>query len=253
MTSTFGTLRLPAAVAAAKVEAFYVRPAEHRDAAVLSTVEREAFPTQWPPTRFSREITRRRTSYLAAARKLPIPLDSGRRPVTSRSTHGTTRVPGKSSKQGRGILGRIAAGLKQISFIDSFTGAEPPRDYIAGFVGVWFIADEAHIVSLGVRPKDHRKGVGELLMLGAFREARRYGAREVTLEVRASNFPAQTLYRKYGFREVGLRKHYYMDNGEDAIIMTTPPIANVEYAVSLDSLARSHAVRWGHVLRPATR
>ena len=90
-------------------------------------------------------------------------------------------------------------------------------------------------------------------MLGAFREARRHGAREITLEVRASNFAARALYRKYGFREVGLRKRYYIDNGEDAIIMTTPPIANVEYTVSLDSLARSHAVRWGHVLQPAAR
>ncbi|MCH7739466.1 MAG: ribosomal protein S18-alanine N-acetyltransferase [Chloroflexi bacterium] len=249
MTSTFGTLRLPVATAAAKVEAFYVRPVEHRDAAMLSTVEREAFPSQWPPTRFSREIARRRTSYLAAARELPNSLDSGRCPVTPRPTWRS----GKSAEQGRGILGRIAAGLKQISFVDSFTGAEPPRDYVAGFVGVWFIANEAHIVSLGVRPKDHRKGVGELLMLGAFREARRYGARDVTLEVRASNFPAQALYRKYGFREVALRKRYYLDNGEDAIIMTTPPIANVEYAISLDSLARSHAVRWGHVLQPAAR
>ena len=249
MTSTFGTLRLPVARAAAKVEAFYVRPVEYRDAAMLSTVEREAFPSQWPPTRFSREIARRRTSYLAAARELPNSLDSSRCPVTPQPTPRS----GKSAEQGRGILGRIAAGLKQISFVDSFTGAKPPRDYVAGFVGVWFIADEAHIVSLGVRPKDHRKGVGELLMLGAFREARRYGARDVTLEVRASNFPARALYRKYGFREVGLRKHYYLDNGEDAIIMTTPPIANVEYAISLDSLARSHAVRWGHVLQPAAR
>jgi ribosomal-protein-alanine N-acetyltransferase len=135
--------------------------------------------------------------------------------------------------------------------VGGFTGSEPPRDRIAGFVGVWFIADEAHIVALGVRPKDRRKGVGELLMLAAFREARRHGTREMTLEVRASNSPAQTLYRKYGFREVGLRKRYYINNGEDAIIMTTPPIANVEYAVFLNSLARSHAVRWGHVSQPA--
>jgi ribosomal-protein-alanine N-acetyltransferase len=230
-----------------KVETFYVRPAEHRDAAVLSAVEREAFPAQWPPTRFSREFARQRTSYLAAARELPVRTDTGWGPATPRSTR--KAIPG--STDSRGILGRIAAGLKQISFVEGLTGTEPQRDYIAGFAGIWFIAEEAHIVSLGVRPKDHRKGVGELLMLGAFREARSYGARAVTLEVRASNIPAQTLYRKYGFREVGLWKRYYIDDGEDAIIMTTPPIANVEYAVSLDSLARSHAVRWGHVLQPA--
>ncbi len=227
-----------------KTEAFYIRPAEHRDAAVLSAVEREAFPTQWPPTRFSREVTRRRTSYLAAARELPVS------PVTGGLS--APRASARGIERGRGILGRIAASLKQISFMDGLKGAEPPRDLIVGFIGIWFIADEAHIVSLGVRPNDHRKGLGELLLLAAFREARRYGMREVTLEVRASNSPAQALYRKYGFREVGLRKRYYMDNGEDGIIMTTPPIANVAYAVSLDSLARSHAVRWGHLLQPAT-
>lgn len=223
-----------------KEEEFYARPAEHRDAPVLSAVERDAFPTQWPPTRFSRELSRRRTSYLAAARELPIARDPVRQP------------PSEGSEENRSILGKIAAGLKQISFLDGLHGAESPRDYIAGFVGIWFIGDEAHIVSLGVRPKDHRKGVGELLLLATFREARKYGMREVTLEVRSSNAPAQALYRKYGFRNVGLRKRYYIDNGEDAIIMTTPPIANVEYAVSLDSLARSHAVRWGHLLQPAT-
>ena len=148
-------------------------------------------------------------------------------------------------------MNRIAAGLKQISFVDGFTGADSPRDYVAGFAGIWFIADEAHIVSLGVRPDDQRKGIGELLMLATFREARRYGVREMTLEVRASNSPAQALYRKYGFKDVGLRKRYYIDNREDAIIMTTPPLANLEYAVALDSLARSHAVRWGHTIQPA--
>ena len=237
-------MRLPTAARAVKAEAFYIRPAEHRDAAGLSAVEREAFPTQWPPTRFSREVTRRRTSYLAVARELPVS------PVTGGPS--APQVSARGIERGRGILGSIAASLKQISFMDGFKGAEPPRDLIVGFIGIWFIADEAHIVSLGVRPNDHRKGLGELLLLAAFREARRYGMREVTLEVRASNSPAQALYRKYGFREVGLRKRYYIDNGEDAIIMTTPPMANVEYAVFLDSLARSHAVRWGHLLQPAT-
>lgn len=243
MTSTTRTLRFPTAFPAAREEAFYVRRAEHRDASVLTTVEREAFPTQWPPTRFTREVSRHRTSYLVAACELPVAPDTDGPSVPQRA---------QDLDKGRGILSRIAAGLKQISFVDGLTRGEQPRDQIAGFVGIWFIADEAHIVSLGVRPNYRRRGVGELLMLAAFREARRYDMREVTLEVRASNTAAQALYRKYGFRDVGLRKRYYIDNGEDAIIMTTPPIANMEYAVSLDSLARSHAVRWGHLLQPAT-
>ena len=105
-------------------------------------------------------------------------------------------------------------------------------------------------VSIGVRESVKRVGVGELLMLSAFQQARMHGCKELTLEVRASNDAAQSLYRKYGFQNVGLRKKYYIDNAEDAIIMTTPPISSVEYAVMLDSLARNHAERWGHLPEP---
>ncbi len=237
MISTSDTIQIPPAVTAVESQAPYVRPADAADTAALSAVERAAFPSQWPPTRFSKEVNRRRTSYLVAARELPVPLNE------SNSSHRSRR-----SEQRRGILGKITDGLKQISFMTTVQ----PRDYVTGFVGIWFIADEAHIVSLGVRPSDQRKGVGELLLLATFREARSYGMKEVTLEVRASNAPAQALYRKYGFRDIGLRKRYYIDNGEDAIIMTTPPIANANYAGSIDSLARSHAVRWGHAVQPAS-
>jgi ribosomal-protein-alanine N-acetyltransferase len=70
----------------------------------------------------------------------------------------------------------------------------------------------------------------------------------LTLEVRKSNSGAQALYAKYGFREVGLRKRYYVDNSEDAIIMTTPSISTSDFARRLQRLSREHAARWG---RPA--
>jgi ribosomal-protein-alanine N-acetyltransferase len=112
-------------------------------------------------------------------------------------------------------------------------------------VGIWFVVDEAHVISIGVRREERRRGVGELLLLGAFEAARRRQMDVLTLEVRKSNSGAQALYAKYGFREVGLRKKYYVDNGEDAIIMTTPSIGTPAFAERLQRLARGHAERWG--------
>ena len=60
---------------------------------------------------------------------------------------------------------------------------------------------------------------------------------------------ADALYTKYGFREVGLRKRYYRDNNEDALIMTTDPIASVEFQESFRRLVADHEARWGRVAR----
>ncbi|NQW17351.1 MAG: ribosomal protein S18-alanine N-acetyltransferase [Chloroflexi bacterium] len=220
-----------------RVGAFHTRPAEEVDASILSVIEREAFPAQWPPTRFTNEISRRRAVYMVATRdymepEIPEALRDQRRLAHS------------------SMWNRVSSGLRQFLLLDESKSAGFPKDYIVGFVGVWFIVDEAHIVSIGVRESVKRVGVGELLLLSAFQQARKHGCKELTLEVRASNNAAQSLYRKYGFQSVGLRKKYYIDNAEDAIIMTTPPISSVEYAVMLDSLARNHAERWGHLPEP---
>ena len=71
------------------------------------------------------------------------------------------------------------------------------------------------------------------------------GSRVVTLEARVSNDIAQALYRKYGFKEVGIRKRYYSDNAEDAVVMTTNPIASPEYQELFQGLAVTHQRRWG--------
>ena len=216
---------------------FRTRHAEKDDASVLSVIERDAFPSQWPPTRFPKEISRRRTVYIVATRdyrELEIP----------------EALKDQSHESDENIWNRLSSGLRQFLLIDDRKSTIYPKDYIGGFIGIWFIADEAHIVSIGVRDSVKRAGVGELLMLSAFQQARKHSCNELALEVRASNNVAQSLYRKYGFQNVGRRKKYYIDNAEDAIIMTTPPISSVEYAVMLDSLARNHAERWGHLPEP---
>jgi ribosomal-protein-alanine N-acetyltransferase len=94
-------------------------------------------------------------------------------------------------------------------------------DEIAAFGGMWLMVDEAHIITFAVHPQWRRQRIGERLLLAMLDLAIDGGAREATLEVRLSNLPARRLYEKFGFRPVGLRPHYYSDNGEDALIMTT--------------------------------
>lgn len=90
---------------------------------------------------------------------------------------------------------------------------------IVGYAGMWVIFDEAHVTTIAVKPEARRKGIGETLMRSLAMVASLAGAARATLEVRVSNIRAQSLYEKLGFKKAGLRKRYYQDNGEDAIIM----------------------------------
>jgi ribosomal-protein-alanine N-acetyltransferase len=92
---------------------------------------------------------------------------------------------------------------------------------IVGYAGMWVILDEAHVTTIAVDPLHRRRRIGERLVVALLEEAMKRGARWVTLEVRKSNLGAQTLYRKYGFKDIGIRKAYYSDNREDAIVMWT--------------------------------
>ncbi|WP_406685898.1 ribosomal protein S18-alanine N-acetyltransferase [Rossellomorea vietnamensis] len=90
---------------------------------------------------------------------------------------------------------------------------------LAGYCGVWLVVDEAHITNVAVLPDYRGRGLGESLMRKIMDIAIEFGARVMTLEVRISNMPAQHLYRKLGFKDGGIRKRYYSDNQEDALVM----------------------------------
>ena len=98
-------------------------------------------------------------------------------------------------------------------------------DAVAGYGGMWLMVDEAHITTFAVHPAWRRQRIGERLLIAFLDVAVERGAHEATLEVRLSNLPARKLYEKYGFRPVGLRPRYYSDDNEDALIMTTEPLA----------------------------
>ena len=93
---------------------------------------------------------------------------------------------------------------------------------VLGYGGFWLMLGEAHISTLAVRADLRRRGFGELLLIALLDEAERLGAHQATLEARVSNVAAQALYAKCGFAPVDRRESYYTDNGEDALIMTTP-------------------------------
>ena len=114
-------------------------------------------------------------------------------------------------------------------------GAEPGS--IAGFAGLWLMLDEAHVVTVAVLPHLRGRGIGRLLVHGLIELARESAMTVATLECRVSNAVARRLYAGYGFYEVGVRKRYYSDNQEDAVIMTTEELASPAYERRLMRLA----------------
>lgn len=93
------------------------------------------------------------------------------------------------------------------------------KDGIVGFCGLWIIMDECHVTNIAIRPDQRGKKLGEKLMRAAIDVAKQNGAKAMTLEARVSNTPARNLYEKLGFKNGGIRKSYYSDNFEDAIVM----------------------------------
>jgi len=91
---------------------------------------------------------------------------------------------------------------------------------ILGYLGFWMVRGEIHITNLAVDPTCRRKGIASGLLAVVYKLARKNGTKIITLEVRASNQQARELYRKEGFEEKGVRRGYYRDSNEDAIIMT---------------------------------
>lgn len=93
------------------------------------------------------------------------------------------------------------------------------NEKVVGYAGMWKIIDEGHITNIAVHPEYRRMGIGKKLLEELINISKKSGITRITLEVRKSNTVAQSLYIKYGFKPAGIRKEYYADNGEDAIIM----------------------------------
>ncbi|MBE9008197.1 ribosomal protein S18-alanine N-acetyltransferase [Fortiea sp. LEGE XX443] len=99
----------------------------------------------------------------------------------------------------------------------------------------WSILDEAHITILAIHPQYHRQGLGQALLYALLKTACDRGLERATLEVRASNLAAISLYQKFGFKTAGRRRHYYKDNGEDALILWLSELQYPQFQQTLDN------------------
>ncbi|MEA4998467.1 MAG: ribosomal protein S18-alanine N-acetyltransferase [Candidatus Limiplasma sp.] len=99
---------------------------------------------------------------------------------------------------------------------------------ILAYAGAWIIFDEAHVTNVAVAQTHRGQGIGKQIMLALMQYAANLGADYLTLEVRRSNTVAQALYKKLGFMELAVRKRYYEDNGEDALLLVCDHMPPVE-------------------------
>lgn len=113
--------------------------------------------------------------------------------------------------------------------ISNYSCATNKENRIVGYLGLWKIIDEAHITNLAVHPDFRRKGVAKLLLFDALEQCYKEKIKYLTLEVRVSNEGAINLYESFGFKSLGVRKKYYQNNNEDALIMWSENIFSENY------------------------
>lgn len=104
-------------------------------------------------------------------------------------------------------------------FSDGIVAVDDPGEAVAGYAVCWTVAGESHLLTIAVRPDARNRGLGCALVRECLRRSAKAGGRRIYLEVRPSNESAIRLYRRTGFRWMGVRKGYYTDTGEDAIVL----------------------------------
>lgn len=190
---------------------FVVEPMSLSDVSEVLDIERVSFSSPWPPRAYRHEVLRNEGSHYFALR---------------RCGHQENSIPGLFARLWR-LLRHRRAGE------------------VVGYGGFWISGRRAHISTLAVASHWRRRGLGLLLLLHMLERATSLGMRTATLEVRASNHAAQNLYRRCGFRPSGLQKGYYRDNGEDAVLMSTPRLTVPAYEAHLASLGEELRERLG--------
>jgi ribosomal-protein-alanine N-acetyltransferase len=175
-------------------------------------IERLAYPSTWPPSAYRKELQDNRWAHYIVLRDQRI-MEEHEAPVQEAEKPRKNRL----------------FPLSLLSNRPATTTTSPELASIIGFAGLWLMVDEAHITTIAMHPDFRRLGLGEFLLVALIDISYNIGAKWVTLEVRVSNYTAQNLYRKYGFREAGLRHRYYSDNQEDALIMWTDEINSSAY------------------------
>lgn len=132
-----------------------------------------------------------------------------------------------------GLLFQYELSDNQLAHYQVLVRAGATGETIVGFAGFWLIAGEIHISTIAIHPDERGRSRGEWLLLNLLLLACELNPLLVTLEVRRGNLVAQALYRKYRFQEVGMRKRYYRDTGEDALLMTVDLAETPDYCAWL--------------------
>jgi len=109
---------------------------------------------------------------------------------------------------------------------------------VIGYAGLMVAVGEGHVTTIGVSQQWQRRGIGRMMLLKLARTAIEHGAEDLTLEVRVSNTGAQAPYHEFGFAPAGIRKNYYAEVHEDAIIMWAHGIQTEAYAERLTTIER---------------
>jgi len=181
-------------------------------------IERLAYPSTWPPSAYRKELQENRWAHYIVLRDKHIAEEQMSVPVQGQERH------------------RRFFPLTLLPVRPSSSVSTPSLTSIIGFAGLWLMVDEAHITTIAMHPEFRSRGLGEFMLVSLIDIAFDINARWVTLEVRVSNYTAQNLYRKYGFREAGLRHRYYSDNQEDALIMWTDEIKSPTFMQKFQDL-----------------
>ena len=201
---------------------YAVRLMRLEDIPQVNEIDKEAYSDPWSPSKYKRDLLLSRFARYFVAWDDAEPS----KPAEEATTQG-------------GFLWRMRRLLSREEVAPS------SNQHILGFAGMWFIVGEAHLTTIAVRETYRRRGIGELLLISAIELSIMRGWDMVTLEVREFNTPAQALYEKYGFKRVGVRRGYYTNNREDAILMSTENITSAPFQAHFRGLKEEHARRWG--------
>lgn len=187
---------------------FTIVPMTLADIPAAIAVERASYSMTWPAKAYDYELQNNNLAhYFVLRTSLPHP------PPTK--------------------IERLSKFDGQPSAVNNLIADTPASSPTIGLAGFWLMADEIHISTIAVFPAWRGLGLGEWLLLHLFEAGLALGAILATLEVRPSNEAALALYQKYGFEQVGRRRHYYSDNDEDALILTTPALTSPDYQAML--------------------
>ncbi len=175
---------------------------------------------------------------MATARKLVEPLEVNVGPMRRRHLRSVLRIEAQvyPTPWSHGLFVSELALRSTRAYVVARVGRE-----VVAYAGLMMSCNDGHITTVAVDPEWQRHGVATRMLLALAREAIGRGANALTLEVRLSHRGAQRLYQRFGFTAVGVRKGYYADSGEDALIMWAHDVDQPDYAALLDRLEQGVA------------